>query len=235
MDLLTIQRILVTLAGEAAADQFISPEIFSSMLHLASLKHFKRKLGLPEEYKPGMPYPSQAFELTQRITEDMKIFKVTKGYNLTQPISVASSGIASYPSDYYIASVIDYFFSKDGETYQRKVDILSDLEYQDRVTNIHTRPRYFYPICKMISDGIQCNPYDLKFIHMTYLRLPVAPYYAVDATTGYNEYDSANSTQLEWDDQNTIDIMYLFLSEMGITLKREDVLQKAEAVKERGI
>ena len=235
MNLEQVRKTIVLIAGEDGTKAFLGPNQFTTALQLASLKHFKIKLGLPEEYQPGMPYPSQAFEITQRITEDMRRFKVTSGWHLSAPLVVGLNGVVVYPSDYYIASIASTFFDDGSDLLERDLVILSDLEYQDRVTTVHTKPDFMFPICKMIAEGILVNPKEISHIHLGYLRLPTSPVYAVTTDNGYNEYDSSGSTELDWDDMNVMDIISLIMAGIGIKIQNTDVLEYANKVIQEGV
>lgn len=234
MDLEQVRKTIVLIAGEDGTKAFLGPGPFTTALQLASLKQFKIKLGLPEEYKPGMPYPAQAFEITQRITEDMKRFKVVKGWHLSAPLVVGDNGIVAYPSDYYIASAASVFAQFD-DLMERELSILSDLEYQKRRTTVHLKPDFVFPICKMIAEGIMVDPKEISHIHLTYLRLPTSPVYAFNTSKGYNEYDPVNSVELDWDDMNVMDIISLVLADIGIKISNENILQYANKVTQGGV
>ena len=235
MNLEQIRRLAILIVGDVGEKISLTPTQFSDMLHLASLRHFKRKLGLPEEYKPGMPLPTQAYEITSRITEDLRRFKVVAGYDTSTPIVVSKTGKAEYPQDYYIISTITYQYNDDKNRLTRKVEVLSDLEYQERVSSLNETPDALFPVCNMQSDYIQFAPRNIGAVSMVYLRTPKPPVYFVNTNKGYYEYDDVNSVQLEWDEMNQIDIMVLFLSDLGVKLGKADVFNYANQIKERGI
>ena len=213
----------------------MTPEMFSDMLNAASLKHFKRKLGLPEEYRPGMPLPSQAFEITKKITADMRHFKVVAGWDYAPPITVDSEGKAKYPDDYYIAAAVSYNLLKGSEIYERKVEILSDLEFLNATTSFTEKPDEFFPVCNMQAGFIRFAPKNLLRVNMVYLRLPKKPIYKTKQEDGYTQYDDKNSVNLEWDDINKLDILILMLQDMGVSISRKDIYEYANQIKERGV
>jgi hypothetical protein len=66
----------------------------------------------------------------------------------------------------------------------------------------------------MYSGGLKTLPVhssDYEF-DLGYIRRPLKPVYATDTSEGYNKYDAFSSVDLEWDDINKIDILYIMLS-----------------------
>ena len=234
MDLQQIHDIVTLIADDKSMPDIFVDEDFDDALHYAQLKYFKQRLGLPEEYQPGMPYPKIAFEITKRITEDLRPFKVIKGWGTTTPLQL-NNGHLEYPSDYYIASSITYSITKGEESFERRVDILSDQEYEEKTTSVLMKPGEMFPVANMQSAFIRFFPLKNEKINMVYLRMPKKPRYAVKYYEDWSEYWPEQSVQLEWDDMATIDIITIMLSELGIMLKNQLVLEYAEKVKERGI
>jgi len=235
MNLEQIRDIIVLISGEKGHDFSYGPEDFCDQLHLAQLKYFKLKIGLPEEYVPGMPLPRQAYEITNRLTEDIRPFKVSKGWLLGNPYHMDSSGKMDLPEDYYMSSALTYTYAHDGEYLERKIDILSDLEYTDQTTSVIKKPDKFFPVCNLQADFIRFSPILTEAINFSYLRLPVKPYWFVIDNDGIYDYDDENSVNLEWGDMSIIDIIVLFLSDVGINLKNSDVLMYADKVKKEGV
>jgi len=235
MNLQDIRDIIILISGDKGLKFSYTPKGFGDLLNLAQLKHYKRKLGLPEEYSPGMPLSRQSYELTSRLTEDLRKFKVLLGGNSATPVTLDTDGHLVYPLDYYIVTALTYYYVSGGLTYLRKVDILNDLQYGEAVSRVSTVPDEMFPVCNRQATYIQFNPILAGNLSMTYLRLPVKPVWAVDASEGFYGYDAVNSVQLEWDDINIIDIITIMLGDIGIPTKNMEVYQYAENLKERGI
>lgn len=235
MKLNEIRDLLVLIADEKGQEFNLQPEDYNDLLHLAQLKHFKTKLGLPEEYRPGMPLPAQAYEITERMTEDLRPFKVVRGWNLANPIDPDPvKGTLDYPEDYYYPSEMSYFYADGNETLERNIEPLSDLEFNKARTSLIKKADLLFPVCNMQADFIRLFPKLDQPVNMVYLKLPKKPYFKVIDNDGYYEYDPDNSIELEWDEMNIIDIMVIVLGDIGISLKKEIVLQYAQNLKERG-
>ena len=72
-------------------------------------------------------------------------------------------------------------------------------------------------------------------VDFTYIKFPTKPVFAYTITNGYVEYDSVNSVELEWDEVNQLDILYILLSDLGVVATKADVFQISEKVKTKGI
>jgi hypothetical protein len=235
MNLEQIRDLLILISGEKGHTFVYGPEDFVDLLHLAQLKHFKRKLGLPEQYSPGMPLPSQAFEINQRITEDMKQFKVIRGWHFNNPFHLTTEGTLAYPDEYYYPTSISYFYPIQDDYLERDIAILSDKEYQDTNTSVLKKSDKMFPICNCQSDFIRFSPKLKESINMSYLKLPAKPFWKAIDNDGFLEFDEANSVNLEWDDMNIIDILVIVLGDMGISLNSQNIVQYSENLKTKGI
>lgn len=206
---------------------------FSDQLHYAQLKYFKAKLGLPEQYSPGMPLPKQSFEITKRITEDLRQFKVMRGWGETTPIITDNMGYAAYPKDYYYPSVMTYTM-RNGKNYEREIEFLSDAEFTKRTTSFSELPNIYFPVVNLQKDRMRFSPKTITFINFIYLRLPIKPYLSVTFDGGFAEYDEANSVELEWNDISVIDIISILLGGIGISIKSGEVINYSEKLKVQG-
>lgn len=222
---MNLQDIAVTISlilGDRKPELSLEADELTRLLHVSQLKHFKRKLGLPEEYQPGQPIPKQAYELTRTITDDLAPFKVEMGGE-NQALPIDENGRATMPDAMYYPSIMLYKYIKGGEILWREVDILSDQEWKKRISSFLMRPSLRYPICNLRNGYARFSPNTLKYVDFIYIKTPTEPVYALDYTRGFAEYDSANSTELEWNDVNQLDIMALSLQELGVSIQSKDI------------
>src|SRR5580692_12925896 len=54
----------------------ISPDAYNVALNVVNTDIFNLKVGLPQEYKPGQPLPRQAYEVSRKITDDVRNLRV---------------------------------------------------------------------------------------------------------------------------------------------------------------
>ena len=215
-----------------------TPFQFQSFISAANIDYYNLKLGLPQEYKPGMTLPRQAWETTQRITDDLRAFKVILGGETTAAQPVDANGQMVIPSDYWAMSTIRYKKAEvDGCTtnlFWRPVEVLKDADFNDRLSSVLKAPDYDYPICCFYNTYIQIYPKNLGYVTFTYLRRPVTPVYGYTIVNDVPVYDAATSTQFEFPENDHLDICRIILGYMGINIREQQLLQYAELMKTKG-
>ncbi len=234
MDLKEILRLLSYIIGLKRPGYRLTVQGYNDLLQMANFKHFKRKVGLPEEYQPGMPLPQQSFDITQKLTDDLRRFKVFLGEDKS-PLYIDSTGHAPIPDNYYYISTISYKSQKLEVIDLREVDIVTDTQWNERMTSKIVFPTKKYPIANFQKDYIRFYPKNLNMVDMVYLRYPTNPIYMVVEDSEWNEYSSATSKQLEWSNDNIIDIISIMLGDIGINVGKPEVLQYSNQHKKEGI
>ena len=235
MNLGDVSNIISFILSDRKPDLVITPGEFERILHLCQLKHFKRKIGLPEEYQPGAAIPPQVYEISKVITDDLAPFKVMMGGD-NPPLVVDTNGEALLPSDFFYPSTLTYKYVKDnGEIVLREIELLSDKEYNKRLSSFVSRPSRKFPVGNIYGNKIRFYPYTLKFVDMIYLKVPPEPVYGTSYGKGYQRYDAATSTELLWNDVNIIDIIGLFMTELGINIPSADLISYSQNQKQTGI
>ena len=237
MNLQQTIQVAALLAGDKGADISITPESIALLLKIASLKHFRRKLGMPEQYSPGMPLPQQVTEISQENKQALRPFLVMRGDYGGNPIAVNTvSGYADIPQGCCYISTLSYKRLIKGTTIKEKsIELVTDTQWIDRVSSALIYPNYEYPIANIQKNFILFIPRDLRRVNMIYYRWPTAPVYATINTRGYAEYDPDNSVDLEWDEDNQIDIIYILLADLAIPIGKPEVYQVADLVKKGGV
>lgn len=81
----------------------IGPDKFNLGLKVIVLDKFKEIYGLPEDYRVNQPIPRVAYELTQKVGDDL-----TRKFLKSVYLSVDSRGQADFPSDYAHYSTMRY-------------------------------------------------------------------------------------------------------------------------------
>jgi hypothetical protein len=258
-----IYKYVLFLANKAVTGNNPSPEDFNIALNASNLKHFKKKTGIPEEYRVGMPISRQSFEVTQIITDDVLPFKIHMGDQNTPPLSVNSNGYADIPSDFFYPSALShkYFPNTDctGSYILRPIDVLTDSQWDHIAGSAIRMPTLMYPACNFQNGVIRFLPKDIQRVDFVYLKLPETPVYDyyinADGEHIYmipgeshvlltGEQGSAGQTsgtvtslsvELEWHDINKLDIVSLILSNLGINQREISLQQYAEMNKQTGV
>lgn len=207
---------------------------FNSILATANLLHFKRKLGLPEDYQPGQYIARQGAEASTKNIIDLQKFIVSRGVE-TSPV-IFSNGIANAPSDfYYPLAAMHTHYAGEAGLIERKFDFVSEYDWAEFISNSIKLPDLFFPIIKISNGKLYIYPRTISVVRIDYYRQPRTPVYSTVIENGVNVYDEATSVQLEWDDINTVDIIILALSLLSVPVSREDILQYSEVKKQQGV
>lgn len=233
MNIGEIISILSFWIGDKKPGLVVTKEDYERLLHLCQLRHLKKKIGLPEEYQPGQPIPRQVIEISKMNTVDIAPFKRYMG-GQNASLSVNKYGIANLPSDYYYPSALQIKLVRGAEVKMRDVKILSDKEYSERTGSFIRLPNLYFPIANFQNGFIMFSPKNVKYADFWYIAIPEKPVYAVTYTHGYPQYNSSASTELAWNETNTIDIMVMVLGELGINMTSSDIIQIAEKSKITG-
>ena len=189
-------------------------------LQSKNISLLRKRLGFPEAYQQGQPPVAiDSIRLTQT---DLKPFYVEKNINVSQ------DGIALIP---------EYFYIEDFYTAESLApEIISRAEISNRIRDVQTKPTVKYPVAYIISKGLQVYPVNIGSIHVIYIRKPVEPKFSIktNTTTLEYEYDVQNSVELEWDDMGKLDILQMILSEFGLSIERNDIVNIAKQVIKTG-
>lgn len=215
------------------ADKFqsraISDAEFNYAIDAASSDLWKKKVGLPEEYQINAPFARQAWQVTNKISDDMRYF-------ITQlDIARNASDIFPYPTDYGAFSSMRYerILNQGCDTPDvkvRTVELVTDAELSERLDNTIILPDYDYPVGAWYGTGWKVYPKIINNVNVTYLRLPVAPYrnYTLDPLTDLTTYQPIGSVPPDFPTTLWIDLTYLILKQFSINIREEELYQMAE-------
>jgi hypothetical protein len=226
-----------------------------SLINYIAAKHQSGKSFTVKEYNDLLPvvniqkfrdlYPD--FEKKQLFTDALTPFKVYLGQEsytdatgkvipAKAPLMIDDNGYANVPSDYkhYSAIVYKKITNVDGSVPKisfRKVIPVTDQEFDGYQNSRVKQATSRYPICNFQNGYIRFLPKNLQYVDFVYLKIPATPYYAytVDNTTDEYIYDEANSIQLEWREDEQLDIANILLQYVGINLSDTLLYQYAQA------
>ena len=247
MNLGQIFKLVDFIANKEQTGDTITPDQFSEViLPAVNIMFFKKKYGLPEDYRPGQPLPREAWEITQKISDDLRKFKEF------QPAwAINSAGVAAIPSDYVHRSSITrtYIPYTGAQPKTVVVEVLTDDEAATRRGNSITAPTVKNPVCVFQKNSIQFYPSNLQSVEFTYLRLPKTPFF--DYTIANDEYiflpagqfhngtvlpagTPSRTVELEWTEDTHIDFVNRILYYIGINLREDQLINFAEKAKATG-
>jgi len=207
----------------------ISDAEFNYALDAVNLDLFKLKVGLPEEYQVNAPFARQAWQVSNKISDDMRYF-------VTQvDINKNVAGIFPYPADYGAFSSMRYQrilnqLCDTPDVKTRTIELITDAELSERLDNTIIPPDYDYPVGAWYAAGWQVFPDIITTVSLTYLRIPVTPYrnYTLDPTTLLTTYEPIGSVQLDWPKTLWIDFAVKIVRYFGINLREEELYQMAK-------
>jgi len=235
MNLQEIRIILSTIIQQRKPTITVSVEQFNALLKYSQLKHFKNCLGLPEEYSPGAWVASRLPEVTRVISESISPFMVYMGKDNEPPLFI-TNGYATIPSDYYYPLSMRYTLAKpNGVIKDKVIEITTDKRWEEVLSSAVVFPTVGRPYCNFKSNYIQFEPKTIQFAKFSYIRKPADPIYSLKSEDGDYVYDSATSVQLEWKENDILDIMNIMLGELSVPLTRGDIKSISEQVKQKGI
>lgn len=226
MNLQSVTSILSFWIGEKLPSFDLSKPALERILDLSQLKHLNKKLGLTAEYVPGQPIPREAMEISTKISMDIQKLKKDRD------IPINSSGKADLPLDFYFPSGLLTKIIRDTEIKYRDVDYKSDKVFSSHVGSSVNKPNKYFPIARFAGDQVEINPVGPKYLKLMYISRPPKPVYGLKYDRGFAEYVPSTSTELLWDDTNIIDIMVIFLGEIGISVTSGELIQISDKSKQ---
>ena len=203
-----------------------SPPEFEDSLNSESLRLFKKKLGLPEEYQPNAPIPRQGADVSSVNQKDLRPFL------RTEPLTITAGEVDVSAKN--IAHVLG--LAPNPQT-GHPCDDLSSSEFYDRINNPITIPTLYSPVSVWQSeDVIQLFPSTITSANIKYYTYPIEAVFVVtaDPTTLLPVYDAGSSTELEWDDINKVDLAQMVLRSAGVNMQRNDIQNYANNIIKTG-
>lgn len=209
------------------AGNIITPERFNELIKVVNIDLFRNKYGLPEEYQPGRPIPTEFIDISLKNTDDMKVFKVRL------PNRSVVNGVMTYPANYAHRDSVVYNYSKTINsvitTLPRPVEILRESEFASREGNYTKRPTTQNPIGVMRSDGIHIRPLTIAGADLNYFRWPTDPVFSYTVGDGVVNYNASTSVQFEWPVDEHLTLVSMMLKYIGVNLREADIVNYSDA------
>ena len=196
---------------------------FQTLINTQSKLLFAEKLGLPNLYQLNAPIERRGVNLSRKISTELRPFYVSESVSVV-------GGTADFSS-----KSIGYLDAIEPSTISgRGFDELFGDEVADRLGSAVISPTEDYPCFQWQTSGdaITVYPGTITSIVLKYYQFPPDAVVAttVNSTTLREEYDSGNSTELLWDDEQKVEIAYRILRDMGVNMERQDLLAYGQNV-----
>jgi hypothetical protein len=184
---------------------------FDLLLKQCSLDRFRQILGPIEHYQGAQPSMRSMIEVDQLVTEKLRRFKIGP-----TPLTF-TAGLATIPGDYYYPTALSVS--------DRPVEVLTDSQWFFRISSTLKAPTDYRPAIRFLASTVQVHPSTVASLSWTYLKLPADPVFTLKDENGIKVYDSANSTELDWDELDKIDIISMILKQFGMAITPQQVAQ----------
>jgi len=187
-----IVQLVTLILNDKKPDYVLTAENLNRVLDLVNRKIFKGKLEQPEA--------------NGRKQDELSKFLCVMG-NGSQPL-VFVNGIAFKPLNHFYTLAIN-----DAAT-GFKVEMVSELQWNERTGNAITKPTLRDPIVRDLGDRFQIAPPIVQYCNFVHYRLPDTPVYNPNGTDIEFEYDKL--TELE--------VIPLILNEIGFSIPNAELI-----------
>jgi len=206
----------------------LSPDNFNLACNVVSRELFNKLYGVPEDYKPGSPYPAIAYDVTQKITDDLRNFI----HDAT--LLKNANGYFVLPADYAAFSSLSFNYVVNSQipgqpptSQVRFIEVVTDSELRIRTNNSVIPPEPKYPIAVYKDAGIKILPNIINNVTLTYLKFPVIPVFAYTVVNDEYIYDAANSVQSDFPDTLSSEFAMRIVRYLGINISDVELEQAA--------
>lgn len=160
----------------------------------------------------------KGYGANQEVHDALRVFKVY------QPFTSTSAGFVTYPDDYY--HLLGNPFTVTGSTVNT-VKAVNEDELSFALTSQLRSVTTVYPIMVDTSTGFSLYPQSQQTGAYFYLRRPATPVLAYTQVGRDVTYDSANSTQLEWEEIYWNNILAKALRYAGVNMNEQGISEFA--------
>lgn len=206
------------------------PDRFNKYCLLVNFQYYKKYLGIPEEYQIGHPTSRIAWQMTNAVSDRIGTFLVPES-----PITRGANGFFAKPNDYVaFSSTRLRYTSTDGCNtimVKKRIESVPDAQLTDRLESTLIPPTLRRPIISWNQFGWDINPQIIDTVLLSYLRTPATPFRAYN---GQDVYDPTASTQFEFPDICSQDILMMLLKAGGIAVQDQQVIDYASQIINKG-
>lgn len=163
--------------------------------------------------------------LRENRKHELRKLLVVRGWNESQALVVDNDGHVDYPDDYYEYSEISHTYIKNSEPKTVPINVVDELGWRNHVSSAIEYPVKEYPIAHFTNEHIRVLPKNIRYINLSYYKLPTVPEYKSSFENGYEKYDSINSVDLVWSEPVKPLFISMFFTELGVTINAPEVLE----------
>lgn len=234
MDLQELLNKVNYISNKSQSGYTLTPVEYNEILPIVNVKVFNKLYGLMSDYRINLPQSEIAYEKSKAVTDSLQKFKTPTDVTLV-------NSKWTLPTDYMHLSSIRYNYIDNSVNCTSplntaSIEVLTDAEIGDRLTNAITAPTRKNPVCTIISDYVEFYP-TLQYVKVTYLRKPVTPIYAytINPTTYAVTYNQSGSTQFEYSDVLEPFVISEILELIGVNLKENEIVQYSKMMEKESL
>jgi hypothetical protein len=156
---------------------------------------------------------------------DQQVHDALRDFKIYQPFTSNSAGFVTFPSDYL--HLIGQPYTVTGSTVNR-IEFVNEDELPFALTSQLRPVSTSYPVAVDNPTGFNIYPQTLQVGAYFYLRRPAAPVLDYTQVGRAITYNSAGSTQLEWNEVYINHIIAVSLKYAGINMSEPEVSKFAD-------
>lgn len=213
----------------------ITPDNYNTALQVVNIELLNKKVGLSEDYRPGMPMARQQYQITQKITDDLKF--------LIRPLTITrgANGYFALPANYAAYSSLGTNeitsptqCGDSPEIQYRSIDVVTDEEFSYLRGSSVAMPTIVNPIANFYEQGLRILPLSITRAELTYLRYPATPYRNYTIVADEDIYNPVGSVQIEYPTTLHPDFAVRVAKYYGINIRDEELISFTNARQEKG-
>lgn len=205
---------------------YLSPTEKDLILNRAQTQYFNKLYGNQNDYRYDRPVPKISYAVTEKISRSLAPF-----LSDPTPITIDSNGQVATPTDLYQTVSITHLHNG----IENEVTRVEHDRIANNLSSVIEAPDNQYPIYAQLRNKLQFYPKTLATATIIYLKKPVDMVWGYTIVSGVPVYNSATSTQPEWEDMDMNEVVYLALSYAGLNIKDADVSQFANIKTQTGL
>ncbi len=198
----------LVIADKAPDSEDMTPERFTVLLQYANKKHF-------------------VAAVDKKKWDSLRPFTVVLGENGTMALSIAEDGTGVLPDGYVDHISTRHQYLKNNKIKHSQVREVDNEKYDAMLVSNIEKPTKRYPILNIQDKHIRVAPKNLRYVIFTYVEDPIDPVFGVNYDAGYPKYDADLSTELLWNDENILDVIFIMVKEFASIATLEDVQNAA--------
>lgn len=210
---------------------YLAPDDFNMAINAAQRQYLNFLTGETAEYNQGSRRPSGGFSNDVTTGGSLSTFLKESVLAINQVVNNENYQLAGQPTDFYKISAMrtidnDYAIKRVG----------ADKVYS-YINNPIDNPTATDPIYTEIGNNFKFWPNTLASARIIYFRKPADAKWAYTGDLVYLPPTSGNpnsSVDLEWPENDHMDIVYRTLGIIGINLKDGDLIRVSQTVKNDG-